>query len=221
MNKIFYTDIFARISPMKQSHILDIAVKEFANKGFKNSNINIIAEKAGVSVGSLYKYFETKENLFLASAHFGIFKLEGVLNEITQSDLSFFDKFEALFRILQKDAQKSPDLHRLYNELTSESYSDVIRQISSSMESLSAKTCTQFIIDAKKEGLISSDIDEKVFAWCIDNLLVCFQFSFSCDYYKDRLKIYLGEDILDKEDYLIQQVMTFIRRAFSPNKEGS
>ena len=31
------------------------AIGEFANKGFDNANINVIASKAGVSVGSLYK----------------------------------------------------------------------------------------------------------------------------------------------------------------------
>ena len=55
---------FDNISAEKRSRILDAATNEFAVKGFENGNIGTIAKKAGVSVGSLYKYFENKQDLF-------------------------------------------------------------------------------------------------------------------------------------------------------------
>lgn len=215
MDKKFYTEVFERIDSEKRQHIIDIAIQEFANKGFKNANINIIAQKAGVSVGSLYKYFETKENLFVTACDFGIRELEGAIKEVNQQDLSFFDKFETLLRVVQRHSRRHPNLHRLYNEITSESYSELVSKVSRSMESLSASAYTGFIEEAKRKGTVASDIDAAAFAWLLDNLLISFQFSYSCDYYRERLKIYLGEAALEDDERLIREMMTFIRRAFA------
>lgn len=56
---------FKRIPLEKQRHILDTAMREFAGHGFHKANINAIAAKAGISIGALYKYFSSKEDLFL------------------------------------------------------------------------------------------------------------------------------------------------------------
>lgn len=211
----YHKETFDRIPEEKRLKIISIAIQEFANKGFNSANINVIAEKAGVSVGSLYKYFDTKENLFLTATHYGVTQLEEALDEITKTELSFFEKVEEVLRIVQKHAVKHPDLHRLYNEMTSESNAELVRKLSTDMETISAITYSQLIRVAKEEGVVSSDIDERAFAWCLDNLLLTFQFSYSCDYYKERLKIYVGDDIFQRDDYLIEQAMIFIRRAFS------
>ena len=51
---------FMNIPREKREKILSVAVNEFAFNGLENANINTIAKKAEVSVGSLYKYFDTK-----------------------------------------------------------------------------------------------------------------------------------------------------------------
>ena len=40
------------------------------------------------------------------------------------------------------------------------------------------------------------------------------QFSISCDYYKERFKVYVGEDVEDKDDLIISQTLKFIKAAF-------
>ena len=45
------------------AEILDAAFEEFAEKGYSGTTIQSIAEKAGVSVGVICKYFESKEGL--------------------------------------------------------------------------------------------------------------------------------------------------------------
>jgi len=215
MANIYYKEIFTRIPEKKQKKIIKTAISEFANQGFNSANINIIAKKAGVSVGSLYKYFETKENLFLTATHYGIGELEEVLNEITVSKDDIFSKIEQIFKILQKHSKEFPDLHRLYNEMTSEGNSDLIKKLSFDMESISAKCYTTLISEAKKDKIIASDIDEKIFAYCLDNIFLNFQFSYSCEYYKERLKIYVGSDVFNNDEAFIKGIMDFIKRAFS------
>ena len=73
---------FDNISKEKRERIINAATMEFAMKGFENGNINSIAKKAEVSVGSLYKYFENKQDLFLTIINYSIANMEDMLNEI-------------------------------------------------------------------------------------------------------------------------------------------
>ena len=47
----------------KEIDIINAAIEVFANKGFFDSKISDIAELANVSVGSVYVYYESKENI--------------------------------------------------------------------------------------------------------------------------------------------------------------
>ena len=46
--------------------ILDAAAQVLLNDGYENASTNKIAERAGVSIGSLYEYFPSKEAVFCA-----------------------------------------------------------------------------------------------------------------------------------------------------------
>ena len=66
---------------------------------------------------------------------------------------------------------------------------------------------------AKEQGVVIEDIDEKVVAFTIDNILMMYQFSFSSDYYRERMKIYIGEEKSENMDVVEDQIMKFIRTA--------
>lgn len=51
---------------MKEANIIDAAEKIFAAVGFANTKMEEIAKEAGVSKGTVYFYFDTKENLYMA-----------------------------------------------------------------------------------------------------------------------------------------------------------
>ena len=50
----------------RPEEILDAALELFADKGFAATRINDVAKKAGISKGTLYLYFESKEAMFRA-----------------------------------------------------------------------------------------------------------------------------------------------------------
>ena len=54
-----------------RQRILDVARQAFAEQGWETTTNHYVAEKAGVSIGSLYEYFPNKESLVaaLASVH--------------------------------------------------------------------------------------------------------------------------------------------------------
>ncbi len=54
---------------LKEKGIISAAEKIFASVGFKNAKMDDIAESAGITKVTLYSYFQSKENLYLAIAH--------------------------------------------------------------------------------------------------------------------------------------------------------
>ncbi len=214
MSQKYFNDSFDRISEEKRNRILSIAVSEFANRGFTSANTNTIAQKAGISVGSLYKYFETKEDFFLTAVHHGVSQLEKALESVVLEKVDFFGKIEKILRIIQIHSRENQDIIRLYNEMTSESNSELINRLSSELESISAKCYTQIIDLAKEEGIISAESNSSIYAFLLDNIFMSLQFSYATEYYKERMKIYLGADIFERDEEVIAGVMQFIRRAF-------
>lgn len=50
----------------KEANIIDAAEKVFSAVGYSNTKMEEIAKEAGVSKGTVYFYFDTKENLYMA-----------------------------------------------------------------------------------------------------------------------------------------------------------
>lgn len=55
---------FAELDRERRERILAAAAGEFADRGYEASSVNRIIAEAGISKGSLYYYFEDKEDLF-------------------------------------------------------------------------------------------------------------------------------------------------------------
>ncbi len=55
---------FLKLSEAKRAHILDVASEEFAENGFEGASYNRIIERAGLSKGAMYYYFDDKMDLY-------------------------------------------------------------------------------------------------------------------------------------------------------------
>ena len=216
-NNIYYKPTFMNITQEKREKILSVAVSEFAHNGFDNANINTIAKKAGVSVGSLYKYFDTKTDLFLTSVHYGISNLEVIVDGIVNSQDDVMIKLEKLIRVAIEFSRRNKVLIKLYNEFTSESNSELAKKIAADMESITSQAYKQAIIEGQVAGEIRTDIDPGMAAFLVDNLLMNIQFSYACDYYSERYKIEAGEDIFLKDEFAIENILRFIKAALKLN----
>lgn len=204
---------FDNISEEKRSRIINAATMEFALKGFENANINSIAKKADVSVGSLYKYFENKQDLFLTIVHYGISSMEEMLINLAQSDEDILLKVEKIIRSIQKSSKENELLIKLYNVMTSENNPRFASQFAYEMESMTARIYRLSIEKGKKTGDVREDIDSAFAAYLIDNIFMNLQFSYASDYYKERFKIYTGNDILERDDFVVEQCLKFIKSA--------
>lgn len=76
---------FARLPPGQQQAILRAALDEFAAHGFHDASLNRVIEAAGISKGSMYYYFDGKEDLF---AHVTRVEFEHLLADLGPVPLS-------------------------------------------------------------------------------------------------------------------------------------
>ncbi len=213
----FFKESFKKISDEKRQRILDAAIMEFSEHGFDSANINTIAQKSGISVGSLYKYFDNKEDLFLTVVHVGVETLKSILESIMTGDETLEARIETIIKAIQVHTRSNVHLTKLYNEMATESRSNLVWKIVSDMENATAGLYTSFVKDAQEAGYVRNDIDANFMAFYLDNLFIMLQFSYACEYYKERMKIFVGEDVFDNDELVASQLIKFIKGAFFVN----
>lgn len=220
MEKQHYKEAFSRIDEDKKNQILEAGIEEFSAKGYEKANINIIAKKAGISIGLMYKYFATKEDLFITCLKRGMDILEKALYDIMVSEEKLLVKAEMLIRTICAHSKKHSNYIKLYNEICAQKGSyDKIKSMADEVEEKRSAIYITSITRALKTGDVRPDLDPGLFAFFLDNLLTVLQFSYTCDYYKEKLKIYTGVDVNENsEEQVISQLLKFIESAFTFKK---
>ncbi len=218
MNQTHCKPTFLKIPAQKREKILAVATREFSENGFENTNINLIAKRAGVSVGSIYKYFDTKRELFLTVVQAGIRELERTLEGVYESDKPILSKLESVIRSIQETSRDSA-LIRLYGGIAAQENASLAREIAHEMESVSAGIYTRLIRQGQERGEIRADIDAGMAAFALDNIFMALQFSYACEYYEERFRVYAGEDILGRDDFVVDQIVRFVKSALQKQEE--
>ncbi len=212
----YYKDAFGNIPEEKRERILNSAASEFARLGFTAANINVIAKKAEISIGSMYNYFESKEALFLTVGEKGYQIIEDVLSKINLEEGDIFDKFEKMFQAVQIHARKYTEYNQIYLDMTSEGLSHLSSQLSKKMETITAEYFRALLTEAMEEGIVDKNLDKHITAFCIDNLIITLQYSYTSQYFSERMKIFAGADSLEKDEKIIEGIMCFVRKALAP-----
>ena len=143
------TSQFTNLAPGKQSFIIDASIEEFSRRCFRAASLNKIVENAGISKGSIFNYFKTKNRLFeyIYRLAFNEIKeyLRTVRNE-TESD-EFFTRLARIMEVGVEFIKIHPRLARIYfriqntgdapdsNEIIQELHREAMRFIESIVES--------------------------------------------------------------------------------------
>lgn len=145
----------------KRRLILKVATEVFAERGFNEATISQISQKAKIAEGSIYHYFENKEDLlfsipeeqmeiFLSGLYENLEGVEGALNKIRKLiwyHLNFYEKNRDYVLILLQNIRLKPSF-------TSTRAYALIRDFS--------RLVVQLIEKGKNEGAIRKDVDSKL-----------------------------------------------------------
>ncbi len=206
---------FDRIPEEKRQRVLDAAIAEFGSLGFARANINTIAERAGVSVGSMYKYFPSKDALFLSIIERAQQLLEEILAGIDQAEGPVFEKLEAMLAMAMRFGRENPDLNRLYLACMQEEMVALSDQLPRQLEEVTSRYYRALIAAGQQSGEIDPDLDPRTVSFCMDNLLLMLQFSQASTYLAGRKEVFLGKSKARSEKALVQETCRFIRRALT------
>ncbi|WMJ87058.1 TetR/AcrR family transcriptional regulator [Anaerocolumna sp. MB42-C2] len=89
-------EIFANLEQEKQERIINAALKEFAQNGYDKASTNVIIKEAEIAKGSLFKYFNSKKELYLFLFDY----VNGIINKIyDEMDWNETDLFERMKQI--------------------------------------------------------------------------------------------------------------------------
>jgi AcrR family transcriptional regulator len=83
--------------------IIESAIECFAKTGFDRTKMEDIANIAGVSKGTLYLYFRSKEDLFYGICQNNLEKIKGQLNDILVTKENLVSDAERFYNYFQKD----------------------------------------------------------------------------------------------------------------------
>lgn len=121
-------------NPEKYEAILAEAIRTFADEGFRNADVQVIAGKAGVGKGTVYRYFGNKEELFWATTYCVLERLRahlfqamreasGPLETLRRAGPAYAGFFETHPRYLEVFVQNRaefrgsvPDSHKQFHE---------------------------------------------------------------------------------------------------------
>ena len=106
---------------LKEANIITAAEKVFLEVGFKNAKMDDIAREAGITKVTLYSYFQSKENLYLALTYRALQHLiERYYESIEQNkDKSGLESSISLFETFMSFCEE----HYLYSEVLLEYFS--------------------------------------------------------------------------------------------------
>lgn len=114
------------LAARRQEEILEVATKIFAADGYQNTDLQEVADVLGVAKGTLYRYFPSKKELFLACVDHGRNRLgEKVLFSLTLSSdpletiatvirafFAFFDEHPELVELIIQERAEFRDRNK-------------------------------------------------------------------------------------------------------------
>jgi AcrR family transcriptional regulator len=153
----------AALVERRRAQIVEAATRLVASQGFANTVVRDIAGEAGISVGLVYEYVRSKEDiLFLIYEHWSAVWRDGLEKALGQSQEPLA-RIEDAVTFLVKTSDKYADVTRLHYRECGH-LSDQGRELVKQTEGQMLDQLREPIEDAVSAGLLRPDIDTSVVA---------------------------------------------------------
>ena len=158
----------------KEKNIIKAAEQIFADSGFYNAKMDDIAQSAGITKVTLYSYFQSKENLYLAIIYKGFQVLTEIFYNVINDNRynTGYDSTMAIFNSFYEFCESN----FLYSEAILDYFSIIRNTVRTDnanqdiresifflklqdIQTIPLKLTAKEIIRGKKDGSITADID--------------------------------------------------------------
>lgn len=198
----------------RRDDILSAAQEVFFDKGLQNATMDEIAEKAELSKGTIYLYYRSKEDLYLAVMMRGMEllydrfaravaerqKAIDALRSLADAYIRFFHEDRNLFRMLH--FSQTPQLHKQVSEEMLSTCSIQNMKLWNFVQDLIARGI--------KEGDIRHDVNPisvAVVLWSATTSIMA-RIDYAAEYWKSTMNIDLEIVLRQSLEFLLDAIMT-------------
>lgn len=204
---------FEKLEEEKKRSILEIAAEEFAQSGFSGASFNRIIERAGISKGAAYYYFDDKSDLFDTVISMGIDQFEWFLRDtdaVKESE-EFWAVTEEHFHrgigLLREHVWMGKFLKVLIAVVQGDDDSKMAR---AAREMAHWKT-SNFLKQGQAKGAVRTDLPDELLSQCL----------FSISITVDQWFLERGAELSDEDvTYWASLLTDMMRRLLEPHKGG-
>ena len=109
--------------------IFSTAIKLFKNKGYENTTVDEIVEKADVAKGTFFNYFPTKSSLLIYLNTKRVENLKAlIIEEFNKNPLSTKEKISKLIELMARDIEKDIELSKFIILESLRFYGDIFNE---------------------------------------------------------------------------------------------
>ncbi|WP_310993957.1 TetR/AcrR family transcriptional regulator [Aequorivita marina] len=158
-----------------KNHILEVARELFFSFGIKNISMDDIANKCGVSKKTIYKHFQSKDNLLFEVIKMKAFQIKKSIDKIQIKNDPAIQELQNFFELINGLARRiSP---RFGRELKSNHNSNLFKALSY-VDEILKPFVIQNIEKGKCEGVYKEEIDARNICKSYENLAKAVYFNY-------------------------------------------
>lgn len=197
---------FANLALDKQHVIIKAAIYEFASLGYQKASCNNVVKVAGISKGSLFQYFGSKEGLFLYVFDRFTHKVKGAVKEATEGKADFFHLVQAILVSGLGFIDSYPQYFQMYLRVLFEQDVPRRQELLAEVRLFSKEYFGPLCKAAQEEGVIRADISVEMVIFMLDAAIDRFLQAYARPYLDSGLGLAdLGaEQLQDKVDQLLK-----------------
>ena len=153
---------FSRLAPERQQAILDVGAEEFAEHGFDGASYNRIIERAGISKGSAYYYFEGKDDLYATVLEASLAGLVDRVGLWTRPDTpeAFWRQFRHVYFAMLDFVAGDERSARLIRGVSQARANPKLQEVWARLESPLTEWLGRVLSDGRKVGAVRTDVPE-------------------------------------------------------------
>jgi AcrR family transcriptional regulator len=214
---------FDQIAPEKRERILGEAARLFAERGFNSADMAELARRAGVAKGSIYNYFENKEDLYLHVCRDGLERSRQAVYAGLDASWDIYRQVDHIFRRGARFARENPEYVTLYLNVSAAGMERFANRLSREVERPTADHLKRLIRREQQSGRVRADLDPRLGALLINSLYVLVLVSLVSRHFQIRLREYLeleGDLSEQAVEDPLRQTIGMIHQLLRPGPDG-
>jgi TetR/AcrR family transcriptional regulator len=187
---------FNKLDETKKNKILDAAVDEFSQHGFRQASVNRMVERIGIAKGSLFQYFGNKEGLFGVIFSYAVELVRQSLRQVKRdtADADFFQRIKESTLAGTRFINRHPRVYRIYLKMIFQEDFPLRAEFLQQVHLFSAEYLRPIVEAGVSRGDLRPDLDIDMAVFMLDALMDRFLQAYCVPFLDAGAHIYRAAD---------------------------